>query len=169
MEGGTGEAKCGGNYAASMKGAFVAEEKGYDQVLWLDGRHNRYIEEVGAMNVMFVIDGKLITPNLHGSILPGITRKSILELARDMGMEVEERQVDVQELFDAYKAGKFTEAFGTGTAAVVSPIGEFCYKDEVIKFGDGHTIGTISQKMYDTLTGIKWGKLPDPHGWTCTL
>ncbi len=169
VEGGTGEAKCGGNYAASMKGAFVAEEKGYDQVLWLDGRHNRYIEEVGAMNVMFVIDGKLITPNLHGSILPGITRKSILELARDMGMEVEERQVDVQELFDAYKAGKFTEAFGTGTAAVVSPIGEFCYKDEVIKFGDGHTIGTISQKMYDTLTGIQWSKLPDPHGWTCTL
>lgn len=169
VEGGTGEAKCGGNYAASMKGAMVAEDQGYDQVLWLDGRHNKYIEEVGAMNVMFVIDGKVVTPALHGSILPGITRKSLLEVAKVMGLTVEERQVDVQELFDAYKSGRLTEAFGCGTAAVVSPIGEFRYKDDVIKFGDGKTIGALSQKMYDTLTGIQWGKLPDNKNWISTV
>ncbi|MEG0779394.1 MAG: branched-chain amino acid aminotransferase, partial [Oscillospiraceae bacterium] len=163
VEGGTGEAKCGGNYAASMKGALVAEEKGYDQVLWLDGRQNRYIEEVGAMNVMFVIGGKLVTPKLHGSILPGITRKSILEVGRDMGLVVEERPIDVQELVEAYKAGTMTEAFGTGTAAVISPIGEMAYKDTIMKFGDGKTIGPVSQKMYDTLTGIQWGRVADSH------
>lgn len=164
VKGGTGGAKTGGNYACSLRAAEDAKTNGFDQVLWLDGKENRYIEEVGAMNVMFVIDGKLITPALSGSILPGITRMSVLQLARDKGMVVEERPLSIDELIEAYNDGKLQEAFGTGTAAVISPIGELVYKDTVMNLGG--EIGRVSQDMYDTLTGIQNGRLKDEHGWT---
>ncbi len=164
VKGGTGEAKTGGNYSASLKAAAEAAKKGFDQVLWLDGRENKYVEEVGAMNMMFVIDGKLITAPTGGSILPGITRKSVLRIAKDMGMEVEERRVSVQELFDAYREGKLTEAFGTGTAAVISPVGILEYRGDQIKLSDGE-IGEVSMGIYNNLTAIQWGKKEDVYGW----
>lgn len=167
VKGGTGGAKTGGNYACSLRAAEDAKKHGFDQVLWLDGKKNRYVEEVGAMNVAFIIDGKLITPSLSGSILAGITRDSVLQLARDKGIPVEERQISVYELLDAYKVGKLTEAFGTGTAAVISPIGEMVFKDQVMTLGND--IGPISQFMYDTLTGIQTGRIFDEHNWTITL
>ncbi len=164
VRGGTGDAKTGGNYASSLLAAEIAQQKGYDQVLWLDGRENRYIEEVGAMNTMFMIDGTLVTPALNGSILDGITRRSVLELAKNFGIPVCERAIPVGELFEAFKAGALTEAFGTGTAAVISPIGELAYQGESIVLGE--EIGPVARRMYDTLTGIQSGRLPDPYGWT---
>ena len=164
VKGGTGYAKCGGNYAASNRAGEKAERKGYSQVLWLDGVERKYIEEVGAMNVMFKIDGEIVTPMLTGSILPGITRKSCLELLRDEGYKVSERLISVEELEQALKAGKLEEAWGCGTAAVVSPIGELCYKDDVFVINNGE-IGEVTQHLYDTLTGIQWGKIEDKYGW----
>lgn len=164
VRGGTGNAKTGGNYAASLLAAVRANEKGFDQVLWLDGRENRYVEEVGAMNTMFVIDGTLVTPALSGSILEGITRKSVLELAQDFGLKTEERALPVDELFEAHRAGLLSEAFGVGTAAVISPIGELAYKGESIHLGA--EIGPVAKRFYDTLTGIQTGRLPDTRGWT---
>ena len=137
-------------------------------MLWLDGRENKYVEEVGAMNMMFVIDGKIVTAPLEGSILAGITRKSILRLAQDKGYQTEERRISVQELFDAYERGGLTEAFGTGTAAVISPVGEMEYRGKSMVLND-HKIGNISQEMYDTLVGIQRGDLPDTYGWTVEL
>ena len=163
VKGGTGAAKTGGNYACSLKAAEEAKKRGFDQVLWLDGRHNRYIEEVGAMNMMFVIDGALITAPLEGSILPGITRDSVLRLARERNMKVEERPVDVAEIVEAHRAGVLTEAFGTGTAAVISPKGRMQYKGEDMMLGDD--IGPVAKEMYDTLTGIQWGRIKDERGW----
>ena len=165
VRGGTGYAKCGGNYAASMRAGQRAEEKGYAQVLWLDGVERKYIEEVGAMNVMFKVNGKIITPALTGSILPGITRKSCIELLKDWGYEVEERLFSIEELFDACEKGQLEEAWGTGTAAVVSPIGHLFYngKDYTIS---NNEIGPLTQKLYDNLTGIQWGKLPENKGWS---
>ena len=163
--GGTGYTKCGGNYAASLRAGERAEEKGYSQVLWLDGVERKYIEEVGAMNVLFKIDGKVVTPALTGSVLPGITRKSCLELLRDWGVSVEERLISAQELFDAAESGKLEEAWGSGTAAVVSPIGELAMGDKVVTVTGGQ-IGRLTQRLYDTLTGIQWGTEPDPYGWT---
>lgn len=168
VKGGIGSAKTGGNYAASLKATFDAAEKGFDQVLWLDGRENKYVEEVGAMNMMFVIDGKIVTAPLEGSILAGVTRKSILQLAQDKGYQTEERRISVQELFDAYERGGLTEAFGTGTAAVISPVGEMEYQGKSMVLND-HKIGNISQEMYDTLVGIQRGDLPDIYGWTVKL
>lgn len=168
VKGGIGSAKTGGNYAASLKATFDAAEKGFDQVLWLDGRENKYVEEVGAMNMMFVIDGKIVTAPLEGSILAGVTRKSILQLAQDKGYQTEERRISVQELFDAYERGGLTEAFGTGTAAVISPVGEMEYQGKSMVLND-HKIGNISQEMYDTLVGIQRGDLPDTYGWTVEL
>lgn len=165
VKGGTGFAKCGGNYAASTRAGKRAEEKGYSQVLWLDGVHRKYIEEVGAMNVMFKIDGEIVTPALNGSILPGITRKSCLEVLSDMGYKVSERLLSVDELVDAMKTGKLEEAWGCGTAAVVSPIGKLSYLGEEYIINDGK-IGEITQMLYDTLTGIQWGKIDDKYGWT---
>ncbi len=165
VRGGTGYAKCGGNYAASLRAGQRAEEQGYTQVLWLDGVERKYIEEVGAMNVMFKIAGKIVTPALSGSILPGITRKSCIELLRDWGYEVEERPVSVDELFAAAADGTLEEAWGTGTAAVVSPIGQLFYQGKAYTLCDGK-IGQVAQKLYDNLTGIQWGKLPDAHGWS---
>lgn len=164
VKGGIGFAKTGGNYAASLKAAEEAEKAGFDQVLWLDGKESKYVEEVGAMNMMFVIDGALCTAMLEGSILDGITRRSILQIARDKGMRVEERRIGVQELIDAYEAGKLTEAFGTGTAAVISPVGELEYQGKCMILNKGE-IGPVSMDMYNTLTGIQCGKLPDPYGW----
>ena len=168
VRGGTGEAKCGGNYAASTRAGQRAAEKGYSQVLWLDGVERKYIEEVGAMNVMFKIGGKIVTPMLSGSILPGITRKSCIELLKDKGYEVEERLLSVDELAAALKEGKLEEAWGCGTAAVVSPIGELMYKDEVFTVNEGK-IGEVTQMLYDTLTGIQWGTVEDTYGWTHQL
>ena len=168
VRGGTGEAKCGGNYAASNRAGEKAEAQGYAQVLWLDGVERRYIEEVGAMNVMFKIDGEVVTPALTGSILPGITRKSILELLRDEGYKVSERRISVDELGRALEDGKLEEAWGCGTAAVVSPIGELGYKGTKVSINEGK-IGALTQHLYDTLTGIQWGKLEDKYGWTKQL
>lgn len=168
VRGGTGFTKCGGNYAASIRAGERAEEKGFSQVLWLDGVERKYIEEVGAMNVLFKIDGKVVTPKLNGSILPGITRRSCLELLRDWGYVVEERLVTADELFEAAKEGKLEEAWGSGTAAVISPIGELARGEQRVVINDGK-IGALSQKLYDTLTGIQWGKEADPYGWSVKL
>ncbi len=165
VRGGTGYAKCGGNYAASLRAGQRAEEKGYTQVLWLDGVHRKYIEEVGAMNVMFKIGGKIITPALTGSVLPGITRKSCIELLKDWGYTVEERAFSVDELFEAAENGTLEEAWGTGTAAVVSPIGHLFYNNKEYTVANNQ-IGELTQKLYDELTGIQWGKREDKHGWT---
>ena len=164
VRGGMGFAKTGGNYAASLAAQVKAHDDGYSQVLWLDGVERKYIEEVGAMNIFFKIDGKIVTPMLNGSILPGITRNSVLQICRDWGMEVEERRISVDELLQAQKEGKLEECFGTGTAAVISPVGKLRYKDEVMTIGGGK-IGPVSQKLYDTVTGIQLGKLEDKFGW----
>lgn len=165
VRGGTGYAKCGGNYAASLRAGKRAEEKGYTQVLWLDGVERKYIEEVGSMNVMFKVNGKIITPALTGSVLPGITRKSCVELLKEWGYTVEERPFSVDELFEAAEKGTLEEAWGTGTAAVVSPIGKLFYKDKEYTVSD-NKIGALTQKLYDNLTGIQWGRLEDTHGWS---
>ena len=165
VRGGTGYAKCGGNYAASNRAGERAAQKGYSQVLWLDGVERKYIEEVGAMNVMFKIGDEIVTPMLSGSILPGITRMSCLEVLRNEGYKVSERLLSVDELAEALKSGNLKEAWGCGTAAVVSPIGELCYKGEKFAINNGE-IGTVTQHLYDTLTGIQWGKIEDTFGWT---
>ena len=164
VRGGMGYAKTGGNYAASLAAQVKAHDGGYSQVLWLDGVERKYIEEVGAMNIFFKIDGKIVTPMLNGSILPGITRNSVLQLCRSWGMDVEERKISVDELLEAQKNGKLEECFGTGTAAVISTVGKLRYKDDVMVIGGGE-IGPVSQKIYDTVTGIQLGKLDDPFGW----
>ena len=164
VKGGMGYAKTGGNYAASLAAQVKAHDGGYSQVLWLDGVERKYIEEVGAMNIFFKIDGKIVTPELNGSILPGITRDSVLTICRDWGLPVEERKISVDELLEAQKAGKLEECFGSGTAAVISPVGKLRYKDEVMTIGNGE-IGEISQKIYDAVTGIQLGKLEDKFGW----
>jgi branched-chain amino acid aminotransferase len=165
VKGGTGYTKCGGNYGASNRAGEKAEKLGYSQVLWLDGIERKYIEEVGAMNVMFKIDGEVVTPALTGSILPGITRKSCLELLRAKGMKVSERLISVDELVEALENGKLEEGWGCGTAAVVSPIGTLAYNGKTYTINNGQ-IGATTQELYDTLTGIQWGRLPDVHGWT---
>ncbi len=165
VRGGTGYAKCGGNYAASNRAGENAEKLGFSQVLWLDGVERKYIEEVGAMNVMFRFGDEIATPMLTGSILPGITRKSCIELLRAEGWTVNERLISIDELAEAMKNGTLTEAWGCGTAAVVSPIGQLFYKGEGFTVGTGG-IGEVTQKLYDTLTGIQWGTQPDVHGWT---
>lgn len=164
VKGGTGAAKTGGNYAASLKATFEAQSRGFEQVLWLDGRENKYVEEVGAMNMMFVLDGKIVTAQLEGNILPGITRKSVLQLARDKGIATEERRISVAELFEAYEQGRLTEAFGTGTAAVISPVGVLNYRGNVQTINNNE-IGELSLKLYTYLTDLQWGRIPDTHGW----
>ncbi len=164
VRGGTGYAKCGGNYAASNRAGERAAQQGYSQVLWLDGVERKYIEEVGAMNVMFKIGGKIVTPMLSGSILPGITRMSCIAVLKDKGYEVEERLLSIDELEAAMENGTLEEAWGCGTAAVVSPIGELCYKGVKYPVNNGE-IGEVTQMLYDTLTGIQWGKIEDKFGW----
>ena len=168
VRGGIGFTKAAANYAASLYAGEAAKKAGYTQVLWLDGIEQKYIEEVGAMNMCFVIDGKLVTPELNGSILPGITRDSVLTLARDMGYAVEERRVALEEIIDGIRTGRLTEAFGTGTAAVVSPVGWLGYGKESFEIGGG-VIGPVAQRMYDTIIGIQYGRLPDTHNWSTLL
>lgn len=168
VRGGTGYAKCGGNYAASNRAGQRAEQMGYSQVLWLDGVERKYIEEVGAMNVMFKIGNEIVTPALTGSILPGITRKSCIEVLKKEGYLVSERLLSLEELAGALENGTLEEAWGCGTAAVVSPIGELCYKGKKYTVNEGK-IGKVTQHLYDTLTGIQWGKLEDTFGWTVQI
>ena len=165
VRGGTGEAKCGGNYAAATRAGDRAETKGYSQVLWLDGVERKYIEEVGAMNVMFKIGDEIVTPKLTGSILPGITRKSAIELLASQGITVSERLLSVDELIGAAKDGTLDEAWGIGTAAIISPIGVLGYQGVDYTIHNGE-IGPFAQKLYDDLSGIQWGKTEDPFGWT---
>lgn len=165
VKGGIGEAKTGGNYVASLAAQIKAHEEGYSQVLWLDGIERKYIEEVGAMNIFFKINGVVITPMLNGSILPGVTRRTCIELCQSWGIPVEERKISVQELEEAAKSGSLEEVWGTGTAAVISPVGHLRYVDEVFQIGDGG-IGEVSQKLYDTVTGIQLGEIEDKFNWT---
>lgn len=164
VRGGIGEAKTGGNYAASMLSQEKAHEAGYSQVLWLDGVEHKYIEEVGAMNIFFIINGKIVTPMLNGSILPGVTRNSVIELCKDWGYEVEERKVSADEIYEAAKNNSLEEVFGSGTAAVISPVGTLKFGDEVFEINNNN-IGDISQKIYDTITGIQTGKVKDKFNW----
>ena len=168
VKGGMGFAKTGGNYAASLIAQVKAHDSGFSQVLWLDGVERKYIEEVGAMNIFFKINGKVVTPAINGSILPGVTRNSVIEVCKHWGLPVEERRISVDELVAAAHDGSLEEVFGTGTAAVVSPVGKLRFKDEVMTIGDG-SIGALTQKLYDTITGIQWGKLDDPFGWRIKL
>lgn len=164
-KGGTGFCKCGGNYAASLAAQYKAKGLGYSQVLWLDGAEHKYIDEVGTMNVMFKVNGEVLTPELSGSILPGITRDSVLQLLRSWGVPVSERAITLEELRTAAENGQLEEAFGTGTAAVISPIGELNIHGKVYTLSGGN-IGPLSQKLYDSLTDIQWGRAADPFGWT---
>lgn len=161
----TGFTKCGGNYAASIKAGEQAEELGYAQVLWLDGVEKKYVEEVGSMNILFKIDGKIYTAACTGTVLPGVTRRSSIELLHDWGYEVIEGRLAIADVMKAGREGKLEEVFGTGTAAVVSPVKELDWKGEKVFINDGK-IGPVTQKLYDTMTGIQWGKLPDTKGWT---
>ena len=168
VKGGTGFAKTAGNYASSLKAQDEASKFGYSQVLWLDGVEHKYIEEVGAMNVFFVIGDEVVTPELSGSILSGITRMSVIELLKSLGYKVSEKRISVDELYAAHERGELKEAFGTGTAAVISPIGTFEWNKNKITVADGG-IGEISQMLYDTITGIQCGKIEDKYGWTVRI
>ena len=166
VRGGTGEAKTIANYAGSI---FVTEEaraKGFQQVLWLDAVERRYVEEVGGMNIAFVYDGKHVrTPALSGSILPGVTRESILELAPDLGLEATEDRIDVHEMFADIEAGRITEAFAMGTGAVIAPVGRFGYKGQEYVI-NGNETGPVAQRLFEALTDIQYGRVADPYGWT---
>ena len=160
----TGFAKCGGNYAASIKAGELAAKEGFAQVLWLDGVEKKYVEEVGSMNIMFKIDGKIYTAPCTGTVLPGVTRRSCIELLQDWGYEVIEDKIAIADIMKAGHEGRLEEVFGTGTAAVVSPVKELDWKGEQVLVGDGN-IGPVTAKLYDTLTGMQWGRLPDNKGW----
>ncbi len=164
VRGGLGEAKTPGNYAASLLAAEEAHKAGYTQVLWLDGVELKYVEEVGSMNIFFVIDDQIITPMLNGSILPGITRDSVIALGKKWGMKVMEKRISIDEVMNAHSSGKLQEIFGSGTAAVISPVGELKYGDEVITIGDGK-VGPVAHKLFDAITDIQYGKVEDSMGW----
>jgi len=165
VKGGIGEAKTGGNYVASLKSQVKAHDEGYSQVLWLDGVNRKYIEEVGAMNIFFKISGTVITPQLNGSILPGVTRDSVIGLCKEWGLPIEERRISIDEIFEASQNNTLEEVFGTGTAAVISPVGQLRWGQHIMQVKDG-SIGQISQKLYDTITGIQLGRIKDSHNWT---
>ncbi|MBI4773057.1 MAG: branched-chain amino acid aminotransferase [Deltaproteobacteria bacterium] len=164
VRGGVGETKTGGNYAASLFAAEAAMKKGFTQVLWLDAIEKKYVEEVGTSNIFFLFEDELATPPLGGTILPGITRDSVLQLTRSWGLKVSERPISMDEVVNALNSGKLKEVFGTGTAAVISPVGSFCYLEKEYSVAGG-TTGELSKKLYDTLTGIQYGELEDPFGW----
>ena len=166
VEGGVGAAKTGGNYAASLLASDEAKHLGYTQVLWLDGVHRKYLDEVGTMNIMVKIDDEVVTPPLgSNTILPGVTRDSVLTLLRDWGCRVSERQVSIDEVAEAHRRGALAEVWGTGTAAVISPVGELAYKGETMVINEGR-IGPLTQRLYDAIVGIQYGQGPDPYGWT---
>ena len=162
--GGTGEAKTAGNYAASLLAAEEAKAKGFTQVLWLDASERKYVEEVGTMNMFFVIDNKVITAPLRGSVLSGITRDSVIQLVMDWGLEITEKALAIDEVINAAREDRLTEAFGTGTAAVISPVGQITYKgeDHIIAGGE---MGDLSQRLYDEIMAVQYGEKEDPHGW----
>jgi branched-chain amino acid aminotransferase len=162
--GGVGEAKTGGNYAASLKAFAEAKVKGYTQVLWLDAAEHKYVEEVGTSNIFFVLNGELVTPPLGGTILPGITRDTVLQVAADWGIKANERRISMDEIIAAAADGTLTEAFGSGTAAVIAPVGEFLYQERSIIIGSGKT-GPIAQRFFDGIQQMQRGILPDTHGW----
>lgn len=164
VNGGTGEAKIGGNYAASLKSQVEAAEKGFSQVLWLDGTERKYVEEIGTSNAFFIIDGEAVTAPLTGTILAGITRDSVIQLLKDWGIKVREEKMSIMDIYKAHEEGRLTEVFATGTAAVISPVGELKWSDKDMVINDNE-IGQISQKLYDTVTGIQGGELPDEHNW----
>jgi branched-chain amino acid aminotransferase len=162
-QGGLGEAKASANYAASLRASQKAREQGFDQVLWLDAHQHKYVEEVGTMNIFFVIDDVLVTPSLDGTILSGITRQCVLELAAEWGIKFEEREVPMQEVVTAHKENRLQECFGSGTAAVISQVGELFYKNESIIIDERPN--SLRERLYKTITGIQYGELPDEHGW----
>ena len=164
VRGGVGDTKTLGNYAASLLAGDKAHKAGYTQVLWLDGVEQKYVEEVGAMNIFFVIGDELITPMLSGSILPGITRDSVLELGKSWGMTVSERKISIDEVMAAHTSGQLKEIFGSGTAAVISPVGELKYEDTVITVGDGR-VGPMAHKFFQSIQDIQYGTIEDPSGW----
>lgn len=166
--GGTGEAKTSGNYASSLISSKEAHEKGYAQTLWLDGKENKYVEEVGSMNIFFKINGTVITPKLTGSILPGITRDSMIQVLKQKNIAIEERNIAIDEVIEAHKNGTLEEVFGTGTAAVISPVGRLLWEGEELVINN-EQIGDVSQLLYDTLTGIQSGALTDEFNWTIRL
>ena len=170
VRGGLGDAKTGANYSASLLAGRFAKAKGFDQVLWLDGVEQKYVEEVGSMNIFFVYGEKLVTSALNGSILPGITRDSVLQLARHWGLKTEETKLDIRQVLTDISDGKITEAFGSGTAAVISPVGALYDNDqEYLIGGNKNKVGRITQQLYDDLTGIQCGRIPDPFGWVFRL
>lgn len=164
VEGGTGFAKCGGNYAASLYAQQIAKKEKFDGVVWLDAKEHRYIEEIGAMNILFVVDGKLTTSELRGTILPGITRDSVLRLAKDQGIVVEERAISIDEVIDGIERGRVSEVFAAGTAAIITPIGAIGWhgKEHVVS---QNRVGPVTRKVYETLTGYQFGTIADPYGW----
>ena len=165
VKGGTGYAKVGGNYAASLKGQEKAEKLGYAQVLWLDGIEHKYIDEVGAMNVFFIIGDKAVTPKLEGNILPGVTRDSVINYLKAKGFTVEERRISIDEVYEAGQTGELKEMFGTGTAAVISPVGLLDWNGKKLVINNGE-IGKVSQMLYDAITGIQFGDKKDEFGWS---
>lgn len=164
VRGGVGDTKTMGNYAASLLAGHKAHDDGYTQVLWLDGVEQKNVEEVGSMNIFFVMDDELVTPALNGSILAGITRDSVLSLAKQWGMPASERTISIDDVLAAHQAGTLTEVFGSGTAAVISPVGELKYEDQIITIGQGE-VGPVAQKLYDALMAIQYGRSDDPMGW----
>ncbi len=164
VPGGTGEAKTIGNYAASLLAGQKAHDAGFTQVLWLDGVERKYIEEVGAMNIFFVIGDEIVTPMLQGSILPGITRDTVLQLGRMWGLKVSERRIGIEEVVAAGESGALKEVFGSGTAAVISPVGQINYRKRDITVGDGQ-VGPLAKRFYKAITDIQYGRAPDPKGW----
>lgn len=168
VRGGTGFTKTGGNYAGSIRAQVVAHEKGYSQVLWLDGVEQKYIEEVGSMNIFFKINGEVVTPALNGSILSGITRMSTIELLKSWGVPVSEKRISIQEVADAYDNGTLEECFGTGTAAIISPVGELRWEDKVMHINNNE-IGEVTQRIFDAITNIQTGRAEDKFGWVVVV
>jgi branched-chain amino acid aminotransferase len=163
--GGVGHVKTAGNYAASLKAQEKADANGYAQILWLDAKENKYVEEVGSMNIFFKINGEVVTPKLNGSILPGVTRDSVIQLLKYWNIPVREAKISIEEVYAAHERGELEEVFGAGTAAVISPVGELNWNDHTIVIND-HKIGQLSQDLYDEMTGIQLGKKEDPFNWT---
>jgi branched-chain amino acid aminotransferase len=168
VAGGLGEAKTSANYAASLYAAEEAKHEGFTQVLWLDGVHHKYVEEVGTSNIMLKIGDEVVTPPLAGTILAGVTRDTALALLRGWGVRVSERPITIDEVVAAAENGTLREVWATGTAAVISPVGELAYKGRRLVVADGR-IGALAQKLYDTIVGIQYGEAPDPHGWTVVV